>query len=238
LRFQNGTSKRGGRHGARQEHLNRNGRHENLAGARQAGNAGFGSGEVTEADGIFPMFSLRREKGEHMRASFSPDLVISKIYELRGKRVMLDRDLAQLYGVQTRALNQAVRRNRERFPEDFMFSLTRKEIMNLSQFVISSKMKHAPNVFAFTQEGVAMLSSVLRSEKAVKVNILIMRAFVMMRRYGLTYVGLKRKIDEMERKYDRKFLVVFEAIKKLLEPIPDPPAPSEPKKPPIGFRKD
>ncbi len=173
-----------------------------------------------------------------MRASFSPDLVISKIYELRGKRVMLDRDLAQLYGVQTRALNQAVRRNRERFPEDFMFSLTRKEIMNLSQFVISSKMKHAPNVFAFTQEGVAMLSSVLHSEKAVKVNILIMRAFVMMRRSGLTYIGLKRKIDEMERKYDRKFLVVFEAIKKLLEPVPESPLPPEPKKPPIGFRKD
>jgi hypothetical protein len=165
----------------------------------------------------------------------STDFVGSKIYELRGKRVMLDRDLAQLYGVQTRVLNQAVRRNKERFPDDFLFSLSRREIMNLSQIVISSRIKHAPNVFAFTQEGVAMLSSVLHSERAVKVNIQIMRAFVMMRRVGLTYVGLKRKIEEMERKYDRKFLVVFEAIRQLLEPLP---LPSEPKKPPIGFSRD
>ncbi|HQO37719.1 MAG TPA: hypothetical protein PK107_02760 [Candidatus Omnitrophota bacterium] len=83
-----------------------------------------------------------------------------------------------------------------------------------------------------------MLSSVLHSERAVKVNIQIMRAFVMMRRVGLTYVGLKRKIDEMERKYDRKFFVVFEAIKKLLEPVPPQPEPPEPKKPPIGFNRD
>ncbi len=173
-----------------------------------------------------------------MNNIISPDLLASKIYELRGKRVMLDMDLAKLYGVQTRALNQAVRRNIDRFPEDFLFSLSRQEIMNLSQIVISSRIKHAPNVFAFTQEGGAMLSSVLHSERAVKVNIQIMRAFVMMRRVGLTYVGLKRKIDEMERKYDRKFFVVFEAIKKLLEPVPPQPEPPEPKKPPIGFNRD
>jgi hypothetical protein len=111
-----------------------------------------------------------------------------------------------------------VRRNIDRFPEDFMFSLTRREIWDLSQFVISPKIKHAPNVFAFTQEGVAMLSSVLNSKQAVQVNIQIMRAFVALRRIGLTYAALKRKIEEMENKYNGQFAVVFEAIKRLLEP--------------------
>ena len=90
--------------------------------------------------------------------------------------------------------------------------------MNLSQIVISSKIKHAPNVFAFTQEGVAMLSSELNSKQAVQVNIQIMRVFVALRRIGLTYSGLKRKIEEIENKYDGQFAVVFEAIKRLLEP--------------------
>lgn len=90
--------------------------------------------------------------------------------------------------------------------------------MNLSQIVISSKIKHAPNVFAFTQEGVAMLSSVLNSKQAIQVNIQIMRAFVALRRIGLTYAVLKRKIEDMENKYDGQFAVVFEAIKRLLEP--------------------
>lgn len=97
------------------------------------------------------------------------------------KYLLLDRDLAKLYGVETRVLNQAVRRNIGRFPEDFMFSLTRDEIMNLSQNVIRSKIKHAPNVFTFTEQGVAMLSSVLKSERAVQVNIAIMRTFVKLR---------------------------------------------------------
>lgn len=91
---------------------------------------------------------------------------------------MLDQDLAQLYGVETRALNQAVRRNINRFPKDFMFSLTREEIRNISQIVISSRIKHAPNVFAFTEHGVAMLSSVLNSPRAVQVNIQIMRTLL------------------------------------------------------------
>ena len=91
----------------------------------------------------------------------------SKIYLIRGQKVLLDRDLAELYGTETRSLNQAVRRNKDRFPPDFMIELTREEIMNLSQTVISSKIKHAPHVFAFTQEGVAMLSSVLRSPQAI-----------------------------------------------------------------------
>lgn len=97
--------------------------------------------------------------------------IASRIYLIRGQKVMLDRELAELYGVETRALIQAVRRNIRRFPTNFMFSLTREEIMNLSQIVISSRIKHAPNVFVFTEQGVAMLSSVLNSERAVQVNI-------------------------------------------------------------------
>jgi len=153
-----------------------------------------------------------------MANALSADIIAARIFEIRGKKVMIDHDLAVLYGVETRILNQAVRRNIERFPEDFMFSLTRKEIMNLSQFVISSKIKHAPNVFAFTQEGVAMLSSVLNSKQAIQVNIQIMRAFIALRRIGLTYAVLRRKIEEMENKYDGQFAVVFEAIKQLLKP--------------------
>lgn len=157
----------------------------------------------------------------------------SRIFQIRGKRVMLDRDLAELYGVETRVLNQAVRRNITRFPEDFMFSLTRQEIMNISQFVISSKIKHAPNVFAFTEQGVAMLSSVLNSERAIMVNIQIMRAFIKLQRFGLTYVELRRKIEAMEKKYDKQFSIVFQTLKKLLEPPQ-----IEEKKKKIGFHND
>ena len=138
---------------------------------------------------------------------------------------------AELYGVETRVLNQAVRRNIERFPKDFMFPLTRQEIRNLSQIVISSKIKHAPNVFVFTEQGVAMLSSVLNSGRAIQVNIQIMRAFTKLREMLLTHKDLKRKIEAMERKYDQQFKIVFDAIRQLLEP---------PKKPKIikviGFR--
>ena len=136
---------------------------------------------------------------------------------------MLDRDLAHLYGAETRMLNQAVRRNFKRFPGDFMFSLTRNEIMGMSQIVTS--LKFSKNVHAFTQEGVAMLSSVLNSERAIEVNIQIMRAFVKLRRAALTYTGLKRKIDEMEKKYDAQFGMVFEAIRQLMAPPPVKPKP-------------
>ena len=112
-----------------------------------------------------------------MKDLLAVEIVERKIFLMRGQKVMLDRDLAALYNVETRVLNQAVRRNINRFPDDFMFSLHRDEIMNLSQIVISSKIKHAPSVFAFTEQGVAMLSSVLKSERAVQVNIAIMRVF-------------------------------------------------------------
>jgi hypothetical protein len=138
------------------------------------------------------------------------------IYLIRGQKVMLDRDLADLYGVETRVLNQAVRRNRDRFPNDFMFSLAREEIRNLSQIVIGSKIKHAPNVFAFTEQGVAMLSSVLNSPRAIRVNIEIMRAFVRLQRMLATNADLERRLNDLEKKYDAEFKVVFDAIRQLM----------------------
>jgi hypothetical protein len=158
------------------------------------------------------------------------------ILMIRGQKVMLDRDLAQLYGVETRALNQAVRRNIGRFPEDFMFRLTREEIMRISQFVISSghpgveTLKFSKNVMAFTEHGVAMLSSVLNSPRAVQVNIQIMRTFAKLREIISLNKDLARRLDELENKYDAQFKVVFDAIRQLM-------APQEPQRPKrrIGF---
>ena len=157
----------------------------------------------------------------------------SKIFLIRGKKVMLDRDLAILYEVETRVLNQAVRRNVERFPEDFMFQLTKEEMKNwTSQIVITNKEKMGlrRRPYAFTEPGVAMLSSVLNSKRAIQVNIQIIRTFIKLRQLLLTHVELKRKIEAMERKYDQQFKVVFEAIRKLLEP------PIEEKRRIIGFQ--
>jgi hypothetical protein len=145
------------------------------------------------------------------------ETIAGKIYVIRDTRVMLDKDLAELYGVETRVLNQAVQRNIKRFPEDFMFVLTREEIMRISQIVTSSKIKYSKRVQAFTEQGVAMLSSVLNSDRAIQVNILIMRVFTRLRRMLSTHEELKRKIDAMEKKYDRQFRVVFEAIKQLID---------------------
>jgi hypothetical protein len=142
--------------------------------------------------------------------------ITNKIYFIRNKKVLLDRDLAELYCVETRVLNQAVSRNIERFPEDFMFSLNRDEIMGISQIVISSEIKFSKRVRCFTEQGVAMLSSVLRSKRAIQVNIQIMRAFTQLRQMLSTHKDLKRKIESMEKKYDQQFQVVFEAIKQLL----------------------
>ena len=152
-----------------------------------------------------------------MTTAIPVERIASKIYLIRGMKVMLDRDLAQLYGVETRVLNQAVSRNIERFPEDFMFSLVREEIMGISQIVISSEIKFSKNVRCFTEQGIAMLSSVLRSKRAIQVNIQIMRAFTKLRQMLSTHKDLKRKIESMEKKYDQQFQIVFEAIKQLLE---------------------
>ena len=143
----------------------------------------------------------------------------SRIFQIRGRKIILDSDLALLYGVETKYLTRQVRRNMKRFPEDFMFRLTQEEFLRC-QNVTSKRGGRRYLPYAFTEEGVAMLSSVLNSERAIIVNIHIMRAFVNLRRVGLTYVGLKRKIEEMERRYDKKFKFVFDALKKLLEPQP------------------
>lgn len=172
-----------------------------------------------------------------MSTAFIPSEIIEKkIFFIRGKKVMIDRDLAPLYGVTTGNLNKAVKRNVERFPEDFMFTLTREEYTALRFHFGSLKRgvhsKYLPLVF--TEQGIAMLSGVLKSRRAVAVNITIMRTFVKLRELMMTHKDLARKIEALEakfRKHDENFVVVFAAIKKLLEP------PREPKKKklPIGF---
>ncbi|HTD64976.1 MAG TPA: ORF6N domain-containing protein [Candidatus Limnocylindria bacterium] len=139
------------------------------------------------------------------------------ILMVRGQKVLLDRDLAVLYGVETRVLNQAVRRNIKRFPADFMVKLSRQEIASISQFVISSgPLKFSKSVHAFTEQGVAMLSSVLNSPRAIRVNIEIMRAFVLLRQMLATNADLARRLGELEKKYDSQFKIVFEAIRQLM----------------------
>ena len=154
-----------------------------------------------------------------------------KIFTIRGKRVMLDRDLAGLYGVATGNLNKAVSRNIERFPEDFMFQLTKEEFKNLIfHFGTSSWGGTRKLPRAFTEQGVAMLSSVLKSKRAIQVNIQIMRAFIKLKEMLSTHKDLKQKIEEMEKRYDYQFKIVFDAIKQLLEPPVKP-------KGKIGFQK-
>jgi hypothetical protein len=152
--------------------------------------------------------------------------IAQRILNLRGQKVMLDRDLAVLYGVETRALNQAVKRNVDRFPEDFVFTLSREEIDRISQTVTSSSsLKFSKQVRAFTEEGVAMLSSVLRSERAVKVNIAIMRAFVKLRETLETNRELARKFAELESrvgKHDEEIATILEAIRQLIAPPQKP----------------
>lgn len=158
-------------------------------------------------------------------------LISQKIFFVRGTRVMLDADLARLYGVATKNLNKAVKRNASRFPSDFMFQLSPKELHSLRFQSGTSKpvrggRRYVP--YAFTEQGVAMLSSVLRSSRAVQVNVAIMRTFVRLREMLTTHEELRRKIDAMEKRYDARFQAVFETIRQMLEtPIPA--------KKPIGF---
>jgi hypothetical protein len=152
---------------------------------------------------------------------------------IRGEKVILDADLAELYGVETRVLVQAVKRNPERFPEDFLFQLTPEEFTILRSQDVTSRgwggRRYPP--YAFTEQGVAMLSGVLRSPRAVQVNIEIMRAFVKMRRLLASHAKLEKKLLELEERYDGQFAMVFEALKQLM-------APPEPKRKKIGFRRD
>jgi len=174
--------------------------------------------------------------------AIADETVINKIYFIRGKKVMIDRDFAEMYGVQTRVLNQAVKRNNKRFPSDFMFQLTDKELTDWkSQFVISNKermgLRKLP--YAFTEQGVAMLSSVLNSDTAIEVNIQIIRIFTRIRETLLENNELYDKMNQLEKKildqdkktskHDEEIQVIFRALKKLLT------QPKEPRKP-IGYK--
>ena len=153
-----------------------------------------------------------------------PERIQQSILLLRGQRIMLGADLASLYDVPVKVLNQAVKRNAERFPADFVFQLTRQEVTILkSQFVTSrwGGMRRALP-YAFTEQGVAMLSSVLHSPRAMRVNVEIMRTFVRLRQMLASHVELARKLAQLEKKYDAQFRVVFEAIQELMQP-PEPP---------------
>ncbi len=162
----------------------------------------------------------------------SVEVIATKILEIRGKKVMLDRDLARLYGVGTRNLNKTIKRNLERFPEDFMLQLTKQEFENLMfHFGTSSWGGTRKLPYVFTEQGVAMLSSVLNSKRAIKVNIQIMRAFVKLKELLLTHKDLAIKLEALEKKYtnhDEKIQKIFEAIRQLMIP------PEEPKRR-IGF---
>jgi len=161
-----------------------------------------------------------------------------RIRTVRGQKVMLDADLAELYGVQVKALVQAVKRNLERFPEDFMFQLMEQEVKSLRSQIVTldaqpaGRGRHAKYLpYAFTEQGVAMLSSVLRSSRAVQVNVEIMRAFVRLRELVGQNRDLTRRLNDLESKYDRQFKVVFDAIRELMTP------PAKPRRR-IGFVQD
>ena len=148
----------------------------------------------------------------------------ARILTIRGHKIILDTDLARLYGVATKALLQAVRRNPERFPADFVFVLTDQEVAGLRSQIVTSN-REGPGrggrrtpPFAFTEQGVAMLSSVLRSEQAIRVNVEIMRAFVSMRSLAGQHRELARRLDALESRYDRQFKAVFDAIRELMTP--------------------
>lgn len=153
----------------------------------------------------------------------------ASIYLLRGERVILDQDIARLYGVETKALVRAMKRNLDRFPEDFMFQLTEEETSDLRyQIGTSSWGGRRYRPYAFTEQGVAMLSSVLRSERAVQVNIEIMRTFIRLRRMAASRQDLAHKLEALEERYDEQFRVVFDALRELM-------AAPEPSDRPIGF---
>jgi len=148
-------------------------------------------------------------------------LIQSKIFEIRGQKVMLDRDLAEIYEVETRVLNQSIQRNLQRFPSDFMFQLTKKEFeLLISQNVISKTIGRGgirKMPYAFTEQGVAMLSSVLNSEKAIELNIAIIRTFVLIRQQALNYKDLQEKLLKLEKKYNKNFKEIYYALNLLIE---------------------
>ncbi len=174
---------------------------------------------------------------ENPAVTLPDEAIISKIYVIRGKKVMIDRDLAELYDVETRVLNQAVKRNEKRFPEDFMFQMTKEEMQEWkSQIVISNseKMGLRKPPLVFTEQGVAMLSSVLNSKQAILVNIQIIRVFTKMRELILTHKDLLLKMEQLEKrvgKQDQKIALVFKYLKKFID-VQDKP------RKPIGFNRE
>lgn len=161
------------------------------------------------------------------------EVIENRIFIIRGLKVMIDRDLAELYEVKTMGLNQAVKRNSERFPEEFMFQLSKKEkkelITNCDRLAL---LKHSPfRPYAFTEQGIAMLSSVLKSKRAIQVNILIMKTFVRLRELISSHKDILAKIEELEKKYDSQFKIVFDALRRIL-------APTYSKNRKIGFIQD
>ncbi len=168
-----------------------------------------------------------------MKALIPVEMIEQKILMIRGEKVMLDSDLAELYGVEVKQLKRQVRRNIDRFPADFMIQLSKEEYESLRRhFGTLKRGEHSKYLpYAFTEQGVAMLSSVLNSERAVKVNIEIMRAFVRLRQMLASNAELARKLDAMEKKYDAQFKTVFDAIRQLMTP-------PETKKKKIGFRRE
>jgi ORF6N domain-containing protein len=145
-------------------------------------------------------------------------LIQNKIYEIRGMNVMLDFDLAEMYSVETKVLKQSVKRNQNRFPPDFMFALNQKEFQRLRSQIVTSKRggrRYLP--LAFTEQGVAMLSSILKSEKAILVNIIIVRTFVLLRQYTINYKDLQVQIKKLEKKHNKNFKKIFEALEYLFQ---------------------
>ena len=162
------------------------------------------------------------------------ELIESRIYVFRGQKVMLDRDLAKLYGVETKVFKQTVRRNLDRFPDDFMFQLSKGELTNWrSQFVTSNsdKMGLRYQPFVFTEQGIAMLSSVLNSKRAIAINVQIMRTFVNIRNMAVDNADIHKKIEFLEKNYDQQFKIVFDALRKLIADDTD-----SKDRPEIGFK--
>ncbi len=193
------------------------------------------------------MINISMNQKEHHSMPVSIEAVAHKIFFIRGEKVMLDSDLAALYGVETKMLNRAVKRNQERFPDDFMFQLTMEEAQELKAYFSTSERGTGSRFqfgtsnirenkrggrqtlpFVFTEQGVAMPSGVLRSKRAVQVNVEIMRAFVKLRQLLSENKELTRRLNDLEKKYDAQFKIVFDAIRELMKP-PEKP------KPPMGF---
>lgn len=165
-----------------------------------------------------------------MKQLIPAEIIEQKIFRFRSYNVVLDSDLARLYGVTVKRLNEQVKRNREKFPEDFMFQLTKEEFKNLkSQIATSSWGGRRYLPFVFTEHGAIMAANVLNSERAVEMSIRVVRTFIKLREVLATHKDLKRKVEEMEKKYDYQFQAVFDVIKKLLE------SPLESPKRKIGF---